>query len=89
VTTELNADGRFSGAGGYDVALANPPYYAGFRIAEHFLTAGRAALRPGGRIFVVTKQPAWYAQRMPDLFEGVSAVERKGYHVFQALRSEE
>jgi 16S rRNA (guanine1207-N2)-methyltransferase len=89
VTTELNADGRFSGAGGYDVALANPPYYAGFRIAEHFLTAGQAALRPGGRIFVVTKQPGWYAERMPGLFEGVSAVERKGYHVFQGRRPEE
>jgi 16S rRNA (guanine1207-N2)-methyltransferase len=89
VTTELNADGRFSGAGGYDVALANPPYYAGFRIAEHFLTAGQAALRPGGRIFVVTKQPAWYFERMPGRYDDVSAVERKGYHVFQGRRPED
>ena len=43
LTTELNADGKYDGSGGYDVALANPPYYSGFRIATHFLTAGRIA----------------------------------------------
>lgn len=49
VTAELNADEDFLGAGDYDLALANPPYYSGYRIAQHFLAAGRQALRPGGR----------------------------------------
>ena len=49
------------GVGTVDVVVANPPYYAGFRIAQFFLESARAALRGGGRIFVVTKRPEWYA----------------------------
>lgn len=86
LTTELNADGNFVDAGSYDLALANPPYYSGFRIARHFLTAGRAALRPGGTILVVTKHPAWYAEHVPALFEDIKTSEQKGYHLFQASR---
>jgi 16S rRNA (guanine1207-N2)-methyltransferase len=86
VTTELNADGNFAGAGSYDLALANPPYYGGFRIARHFLTAGRNALRPGGRILDVTKTPDWYEQHMPERFEGIMIVERKGYSLVQGVR---
>ncbi len=86
VTTELNADGKFLGAGLYDFALANPPYYSGFRIARHFLTAGREALRPGGRFLVVTKRADWYEQNMPEMFDDVLAVERKGYYVFRGVR---
>ena len=44
-TTELNAGGNYAGAGSYDLALANPPYYAGFRIARRFLT-GRPRCPP-------------------------------------------
>ncbi len=57
LTVELNAEGNYQGAGQFDLALANPPYYSGYRIARHFLTAGRQALRPGGTILLVTKQP--------------------------------
>jgi 16S rRNA (guanine1207-N2)-methyltransferase len=86
VTTELNATGRFAGARSFDVALANPPYYAGFRIARHFLITGRDALAVGGKMFVVTKHPAWYAENMCEWFDDVSAKERKGYFVFQGMR---
>ena len=86
VTTELNADGRYQDAGQYDLALANPPYYAGYRIARHFLTAGRAALRVSGQMFAVTKSPDWYAQNMPQWFHDVTASEVKGYFVFQGRR---
>jgi 16S rRNA G1207 methylase RsmC len=86
VSTELNADGNFIGAGTYDLALANPPYYAGFRIARHFLTAGRDALRPGGTILVVTKRPECYEENMPEWFDDVSVVERKRYFIFQGVR---
>ena len=68
------------------LALANPPYYASFRIAEHFLVAGRQALRPGGEILVVTKQPNWYRENMPQWFDGVIDGERKGYHLFRGVR---
>jgi 16S rRNA G1207 methylase RsmC len=88
VTAELNADGKYVGAGSYDLALANPPYYSGYRIAQHFLTAGRDALRPGGKMLVVTKQPDWYEQKMPQWYDDVSVIERKGYYVFHGMRPE-
>ena len=71
LTTELNATGGYVGVGTYDLALANPPYYASFRIAEHFLTAGRDALRVGGKILVVTKSPDWYQENMPAWYDDV------------------
>lgn len=86
VTAELNARGSYEGAGTYDLALANPPYYAGFRIARHFLTAGREALTEGGTILVVTKHPAWYEENMPAWFDEVMMVERKGYVVFKGVK---
>jgi 16S rRNA (guanine1207-N2)-methyltransferase len=86
ITTELNAAGNFAHAVQYDLALANPPYYSGFRIARHFLTAARAALRPVGRILVVTKHPAWYAQNMPEWYDAVAMTERKGYTLFHGVR---
>lgn len=86
VTAELNASGGYANCGGYDLALANPPYYASFRIAEHFLLAGRDALRPGGTILVVTKHPDWYREHMPAWYGGVSVDERKGYYVIRGTR---
>jgi 16S rRNA (guanine1207-N2)-methyltransferase len=86
ITVELNAIGNYLNAGTYDVALANPPYYSGFRIAQHFLTAARSALRPGGRIVVVTKHPAWYVENMPAWYDLVEMTERKGYTLFQGTR---
>jgi 16S rRNA (guanine1207-N2)-methyltransferase len=86
LTVELNAEGNYHGAGQYDLALANPPYYSNYRIAQHFLTAGRQALRPGGTMLIVTKQPDWYQQNMPQWFDEVSVTERKGYYLIQAMR---
>jgi len=91
ITVELNADGRLANgglelAGTFDLAVANPPYYAGFGIAEHFLTTAQGALRPGGKLLVVCKHPAWYAEHMPRWFDDVVATERKGYVVFRGRR---
>jgi 16S rRNA G1207 methylase RsmC len=86
LTTELNSTGGYSGGGSYDLALANPPYYASFRIAEHFLTAGREALRVGGRVLVVTKSPDWYREHMPNWYEDIELSERKGYYLVEGVR---
>jgi FkbM family methyltransferase len=85
-TTELNATGNFIGTGNYDLALANPPYYASFRIAQHFLIAGRQALRLGGKILVVTKHADWYQQNMPQWFDAVTISERKEYYLIKGVR---
>jgi len=66
--------------------LANPPYYSGFRIAQHFLEAGQEALHNGGVMLVVTKHPEWYAENMGRWFADVSIEERRGYFVFRGLR---
>ena len=86
LTTELNANGGYIGAGTFDLALANPPYYSSFRIAEHFLTAGRDALRVGGKILAVTKRPDWYQQNMSEWYDDVVVSERKGYYIVQGMR---
>jgi 16S rRNA G1207 methylase RsmC len=86
LTTELNDGGGFDGVGSFDLALANPPYYSGFRIARHFLVAGRDALRSGGKILLVTKRPDWYRENMPEWYDYVTVTERKGYYIVQGVR---
>jgi 16S rRNA (guanine1207-N2)-methyltransferase len=88
IATELNATGPYVGTGTYDLALANPPYYAGFRIAEHFLTAAHEALCPGGRILVVTKNPRWYEENMPAWYDDVAINEVKNYYLVEGVRPE-
>jgi 16S rRNA (guanine1207-N2)-methyltransferase len=86
LTVALNTDGNYEGAGTFDLALANPPYYSGFRIARHFLAAARQALHPGGALLLVTKRPQWYQQHMPQWFDKVTVTERKGYVLLEAVR---
>jgi 16S rRNA (guanine1207-N2)-methyltransferase len=40
----------------FDVALANPPYYAQQSIARLFVEGAGRLLRPGGRLYLVTRQ---------------------------------
>jgi 16S rRNA (guanine1207-N2)-methyltransferase len=73
ITPFLSSDGTVPDqvSGSFDVALANPPYYANFQIAELFLAAAKAALRPGGMVWVVGKQPDWYSSNVPRWFDRV------------------
>ena len=87
ITVEHSASGPHCPAGSVDVVVANPPYYAGLRIARFFLEAGRTALRSGGRIFVVTKQPEWYAEHMPQWFEEITIEPSKEYWIARGRRS--
>ena len=86
VHTTLNASGDCDGKGTYDLVLGNPPYYAAFQIAELF-RAGRDALRPGGRILLVTKSPDWYLENMPNWFREVRVEPSKDYHVVRAVKA--
>jgi 16S rRNA (guanine1207-N2)-methyltransferase len=86
VSTELNATGDYRGAGEYDLAVANPPYYADFQIAGLFLEAAHRSLRPGGRVLVVAKRPQWYAKFMPRAWRDVEHWPSKSYHVISATR---
>ena len=73
--------------GGYDLAVASPPYYSVFRIAEMFVEAARMAMAPGGTVLVVTKQPSWYVEHLPETWSDVAQELVKGYHLIEAVRA--
>jgi 16S rRNA (guanine1207-N2)-methyltransferase len=86
VTVALEAEGRVPEPGSWDLALANPPYYSDFRLAELFVEAARLALAPGATLLVVTKQPIWYLEHLPRMWSSVAREEVKGYHLIEAVR---
>lgn len=66
-----------------DVALANPPYYSHYKIAELFLEGAHRALKRGGRVYVVTKSADWYLREMPNMFRDVQVVADKQFKVLR------
>jgi 16S rRNA (guanine1207-N2)-methyltransferase len=86
LTVALEAAGRVPEPGSWDLALANPPYYSDFRLAEIFVESARMALAPGGTLLVVTKQPTWYVENLPRMWTNVAREEVKGYHLIEAAR---
>ena len=83
---EVVASSRVEGLapGSFDMALANPPYYAQGSIAQLFIERGRALLRPGGRLYLVTKQADHVGPLMADLLGQTEVVSRRGYQVLCA-----
>jgi 16S rRNA (guanine1207-N2)-methyltransferase len=71
-------------AAALDVALANPPYYAQASIAQLFVERCRVLLRPGGRFYLVTKQPDQIGPLVADAFGTTEVVTRRGYQVLCA-----
>jgi 16S rRNA G1207 methylase RsmC len=86
VSVALEADGGVPDPGAYDLALANPPYYSDFRIAQLFIDAAWKALAPGGTLLIVTKQPSWYLEHLPQMWRDVAHDEVKTYHLIEAIR---
>ncbi|MBY0527125.1 MAG: methyltransferase [Gemmataceae bacterium] len=66
---------------GFDVVLANPPYYAHHAIAELFIRRSRPLLTAGGRLYLVTKQPDALGPMLADVFGRAEVAERRGYVV--------
>jgi 16S rRNA (guanine1207-N2)-methyltransferase len=73
------------GAEGFDVVLANPPYFAQHSIAELFVRRGRALLRTGGRFYLVTRQPHAVAELVTEVFKEVEVALHRGYTIFCAV----
>lgn len=86
ITTQVASDGSYGEAESFDVAVANPPYYAGFRIAECFVRAAWRGLRPGGVLWLVTKKPNWYQSEMPGSWRRVEIMPSKEYWIVKAER---
>ncbi|MBU6275183.1 MAG: methyltransferase [Planctomycetes bacterium] len=86
VTVTLEAGGAIPNPGSWDLVLANPPYYADFRIAKLFVDAAHRALAPGGTLLVATKRPTWYLETLPATWRDVAREEVKHYHLVEAVR---
>lgn len=81
LAVRLTSDGVVPNAGTWDLFLCNPPYYSDFRISELFLQSALDALRPGGRVHLVTKLTDWHGSRMEELFNDVQTAEYGEYSV--------
>lgn len=86
LTTELNADGDYSQPGTFDMALANPPYFGDFQIAEKMIQAAHRSLRDAGRLVLVTKQPAWYEENLPRWFTDCEVFASGRYHIASGVK---
>jgi 16S rRNA (guanine1207-N2)-methyltransferase len=70
----------------FDVALANPPYYAQQGVARLFIDGAGRLLRPGRRLYLVTKQPHVIGEMMRGAFGEPTLVKRRDYTVFIATK---
>ena len=86
ITVALEASGIVPDPGCYDLVVANPPYYSDFRIAEMFVNSAKVALAPGGTLLLITKQPSWYLEQLPQAWNDVAQELVKGYHIIEAVR---
>lgn len=82
----LTSDARLPNPNSWDLILTNPPYYSDFRISELFLESALTALRPGGRLHVVTKLTEWHQERMSQMFRQVVTRRIGEYDVLTAQK---
>ncbi|MCX7389582.1 MAG: methyltransferase [Planctomycetia bacterium] len=86
VSLGVAAHGEIDAEGTYDLAIANPPYYSDFRIAELFIDTAARALVKGGKLLLVTKHPAWFVERMHESWEDIATGEVKRYHLIEVTK---
>ena len=84
VRTALSDEG--TAERGFTLCVANPPYYSSHRIAELFIRTAYAALAPGGKCYVVAKNPHWIEAFMREMFGAAEIIPRRGYGVVRAVR---
>jgi 16S rRNA G1207 methylase RsmC len=70
----------------FDCVLANPPYFANFKIAERFITAAFERLAPGGRLWLVAKAAEEHAARVEAVFGNADLRMVGDYGVVSALK---
>jgi 16S rRNA G1207 methylase RsmC len=83
-TALLRADCEGLPPGSFDLALANPPYFADFRIAEAFVGAARYALRRGGELRLVAKAAEEHAAIVRHVFGSAEIVPAGEYGIVTA-----
>jgi 16S rRNA (guanine1207-N2)-methyltransferase len=68
----------------YDVAIANPPYFANSAIAKLFIERAKKLLTPQGRFFIVTKTPEEIGDVVLEVFGDAVGYENRGYTILKA-----
>lgn len=72
--------------GSFDAVLANPPYYAQGSIIHLFIDRSKALLRPGGVLYLVTKQVDTAWPMIQEHFAEPEMFENRGYMIFRATK---
>ncbi len=70
----------------FTLALANPPYFSDYKIAQDFILLARRSLAPRGRLLLVTQQTAFYNEFLPQHFPRIETLHRRTYTLFLATR---
>lgn len=78
--------------GRYDVVISNPPFHQGRadqpELGQAFIAAAAAALRPGGRLWLVANRHLPYEQALARGFASVRTVaEADGFKVIEAVKA--
>jgi 16S rRNA (guanine1207-N2)-methyltransferase len=72
--------------GPFDCVLANPPYFANFKIALRFIAAAHRQLAPGGRLWLVAKAAEEHMRRVEQIFGNAEGKLCGEYGVIQGVR---
>jgi 16S rRNA (guanine1207-N2)-methyltransferase len=86
VRAALDSDGSNVPKSAFDFVFTNPPYYSQHRISEVFLQTALKALIPHAWLYLVTKRPDWYYQRLPQLYVNITDIQQRGYTLFSAQK---
>jgi 16S rRNA (guanine1207-N2)-methyltransferase len=86
IATVASADPITIDEGPFDCVLANPPYFANFKIAVRFIGAAHAKLEKGGRLWLVAKAANEHAERVERIFGNVEVRMAGGYGVISARK---
>lgn len=81
MSIQLDDSGHVRHAGTFDLVVANPPYYSNWAITAIFIEAAARALKPGGRLFLVTKSPNWYRNNLHFVLSDVEIHDVREYSI--------
>lgn len=84
LSIQLDDSGHVRYPSTFDLVLANPPYYSNWAITAIFIEAAARALKPGGRMFLVTKSPNWYRNNLHFVLSDVEIHDIRDYSIVTA-----